>query len=134
MAMAPTRYGWPPGNSDLAHLTFQPTFRQFALEHFAHDGIFVRIVHHVPAVQRTDRVQPMRSASAAQRLDDSNRWSLAEKLALHDEDANDANLPLMYWYALEPLVPADAQRALSLAGKTKIPVLRNFVARRLASK
>ena len=73
-------------------------------------------------------------ASAAQRLDPAGRWSLGEKLALHDEDANDANLPLMYWYALEPLVQADAQRALSLAGRTKIPVLRNFIARRLASK
>jgi hypothetical protein len=73
-------------------------------------------------------------ASAAQRLDAPDRWNLAEKLAMHDGDANDANLPLMYWYALEPLVVGDQQRALSLANKTKIPLLRNFIARRLASK
>jgi hypothetical protein len=73
-------------------------------------------------------------ASAAQRLEAQDRWALAQKLAMHEEDANDANLPLMYWYALEPLVPQDSQRALSLANKTKIPLLRNFIARRLASK
>src|SRR5205814_698316 len=53
-------------------------------------------------------------ASAAQRLDAKERWALAAALAMHEEDANDANLPLMYWYALEPLVSADPQRALSL--------------------
>ncbi|HEV8606990.1 MAG TPA: PVC-type heme-binding CxxCH protein [Tepidisphaeraceae bacterium] len=73
-------------------------------------------------------------ASAAQRLDPADRWALAERLAMHDEDAADANLPLMYWYALEPLVPADPQRALTLAAKTKIPTLREFIARRVASK
>jgi putative membrane-bound dehydrogenase-like protein len=73
-------------------------------------------------------------ASAAQRLTGNDRWNLAEKLALHDEDANDPNLPLMYWYALERLVPGDSHRALSLANKTKIPLLRTFIARRLASK
>ena len=40
----------------------------------------------------------------------------------------------MYWYALEPLVPDNPQRALSLLGKTKIDLLRNFITRRLASK
>jgi len=73
-------------------------------------------------------------ASAAQKLDAKDRWPLIERLAAHDEDAADANLPLMYWYALEPLVASDPQRALSLAAKTKITQLRTFVARRLASK
>jgi hypothetical protein len=73
-------------------------------------------------------------ASAAQRLEPKDRWQLAERLAMHDEDAADANLPLMYWYALEPLVLEDQQRAIALAAKTKIPTLRAFIARRLASK
>src|SRR5205814_7237988 len=73
-------------------------------------------------------------ASAAQRLDPNDRWNLAERLAMHQEDANDQNLPLMYWYALEPLVPTDPPRALALASKTKIPTLRSFIARRLTSK
>ena len=33
--------------------------------------------------------------------------------ARHAEDAADANLPLMYWYGIEPLVPADPARALA---------------------
>jgi hypothetical protein len=73
-------------------------------------------------------------ASAAQRLEPNDRWALAERLAMHDEDAADQNLPLMYWYALEPLVLEDQQRALALAARTKIPTLRAFIARRLASK
>ena len=42
------------------------------------------------------------------------RWAIAEGLLSHAEDADDANLPLMYWYGIEPLVPADAG-ALRLA-------------------
>jgi hypothetical protein len=57
-----------------------------------------------------------------------------EGLAGHGEDVGDANLPLMYWYALEPMVVADGKRALGLAAKGKIPKLREFVARRLGEK
>jgi putative membrane-bound dehydrogenase-like protein len=72
-------------------------------------------------------------ASAMQRLQPMQRWDIAEALAAHAEDVNDHNLPLMDWYGIEPLVPADLNRALSLASSTKIPLLRKFIARRAAS-
>ena len=39
-------------------------------------------------------------------------------------------LPLMIWYGVEPLVPADQRRAVALASACQIPIVRRFVARR----
>ena len=72
-------------------------------------------------------------ASAAQRMSIQQRWPVIEALATHAEDAKDHNLPLMYWYAIEPCVTADPERALKLAATTKIPLLRQFIFRRAAS-
>ena len=45
-------------------------------------------------------------ASALQRLPLENRWEILAGLVGHAEDAADHNLPLMYWYAAEPLAAA----------------------------
>jgi hypothetical protein len=70
-------------------------------------------------------------ASAAQRLPLSKRWDILRHLASHAEDAADRNIPLMIWYAAEPLVPADPKRARALAASTKLPRLREFIVRRM---
>lgn len=70
-------------------------------------------------------------ASALQRLPLEQRWPIAERLAARAEDANDANLPLMIWYAVEPLVLADPDRAIRLLQTSKISVVRENIARRL---
>jgi putative membrane-bound dehydrogenase-like protein len=72
-------------------------------------------------------------AAALQRLPLKDRWGILEGLVAHAEDANDHNLPLMLWYAAEPLVPLDGARALKLAALGKIPKLREFVTRRLVA-
>jgi hypothetical protein len=71
-------------------------------------------------------------SSAMTRVPVADRWGVVEKLAGHGEDVSDQNLPLMYWYALEPMVEADGRRALALAMGSKIPTLREFAARRIA--
>ncbi len=71
-------------------------------------------------------------ASALQRLPLDDRWLIAEALIAHGEDATDHNLPQMYWYAIEPLVPANPERALALAAKSQIPLVAQHIARRLA--
>ena len=71
-------------------------------------------------------------ASAMTRLPVEQRWGVVAKLAAHAEDVGDQNLPLMYWYALEPMVAADPRRGLGLAMGSKIPTLREFAARRVA--
>lgn len=46
-------------------------------------------------------------------------------------DATDRNIPLMIWYAADPLVEADPKRARELATGSKIPKLREFIVRRM---
>jgi hypothetical protein len=72
-------------------------------------------------------------ASSLQRLPHEQRWAAVEALASHADDAQDPNLPLMIWYAAEPLVPTNKARAAALMGKSKIPLLREHIARRLAA-
>jgi putative membrane-bound dehydrogenase-like protein len=72
-------------------------------------------------------------ASAVQKLPLAERWPILEGLVSHSEDAADHNLPLMYWYAMEPLASEDMRRALALGlvGGENIPLLRNFMVRRI---
>ncbi len=60
-------------------------------------------------------------ASALNRLPLAERWALADGLAGHREDAADRVLPLLIWYGVEPLVPADLKRAAGWAAQCAIP-------------
>jgi len=71
-------------------------------------------------------------ASAAQRLPPADRWDIVAGLMSHAEDAADHNLPLMIWYAAEPLVSLDPARAIELAAGSRIGVVAGFIARRAA--
>ncbi len=72
-------------------------------------------------------------ASGLQRVPANKRWDVLEALVAHKEDMNDPNLPLLYWYALEPLADVDAERALSLAARSPLPQLLPFMVRRIGS-
>jgi putative membrane-bound dehydrogenase-like protein len=72
-------------------------------------------------------------ASALQRISVEDRWNILQGLLNHAEDANDHNLPLMVWYAAEPLPTVDTERALKLAENAKLPRLLNFMTRRTAA-
>ncbi len=72
-------------------------------------------------------------ASACQRLTVEQRAPIVEALLAHAEDANDHNLPLMYWYAAEPVVGADPVKGALLLAKTKIPVIREFISKRMTA-
>jgi putative membrane-bound dehydrogenase-like protein len=74
-------------------------------------------------------------ASAMQKVPAQDRWTVLEHLTRHGADATDHNLPLMYWYAAEPLAEADPERALAFGlscGKT-VPLIRDFMLRRIGS-
>ena len=73
-------------------------------------------------------------ASALQRLPLQQRVPVLKALLAHEEDAGDQNLPLMYWYAAEPVVAADNAVAVQLLAASKIPKVRQFITRRLAAK
>ncbi len=72
-------------------------------------------------------------ASALQRLPLTTRWPIAEGLTSHAGDWNDLYLPLMNWYGVEALVSADPARAVDLLTKAKLPLVRQYIARRIAS-
>jgi putative membrane-bound dehydrogenase-like protein len=75
-------------------------------------------------------------ASAVQRLPaeyNDLKWSILDKLVAHAEDANDPNLPLMVWYAAEPLAAVDPGRALKLALASKLPNTLPFMVRRVSA-
>ena len=72
-------------------------------------------------------------ASAMQRLPPKQRVPVLAYLLAHTEDMDDQNLPLMYWYATEPVVAADKLAAVQLLAACKIPKVRQFITRRMAT-
>jgi putative membrane-bound dehydrogenase-like protein len=71
-------------------------------------------------------------ASALQRLPLEARFFVASVLAMHEEDSQDRQQPLMIWYGIEPAVAAFPENALELVKVAKIPTVRRLVTRRLA--
>lgn len=61
------------------------------------------------------------------------RWQIAESLTVNGDSQFDKNLPLMIWYAVEPLVPQQPDRAMQLAANCQIPLVRQFIYRRAAT-
>jgi putative membrane-bound dehydrogenase-like protein len=70
-------------------------------------------------------------ASALQRMSLDKRWDIANNLVQHAEDADDHNIPKILWYGIEPLVPENPDRALELARRSTIPLVTQYIARRM---
>ncbi len=85
------------------------------------------------AKKDTSPVVRLYLASACDRMAPEDRWPVLEGLIAHAEDAQDHNLPLMYWYAAEPLAGEDTEKALALALRSKVPPLPAFMVRRVAA-
>jgi putative membrane-bound dehydrogenase-like protein len=88
------------------------------------------LVEQVPA-EKSALVR-IHMASALQRIDLDDRWELAKALTQLKIDPADRNLALLIWYGFEPLVAADGKRALGIGVRSKIPLIRQFTARRIA--
>jgi putative heme-binding domain-containing protein len=82
------------------------------------------------AVKDPSAVVRLYLSSALQRINFDDRWSIAQALVAHGEDAQDHNLPKMIWYGVEPLVAKNAERALALTSECKIPMVARYIARR----
>jgi putative membrane-bound dehydrogenase-like protein len=72
-------------------------------------------------------------ACALQRMPADERWHVAEGLLAHADDDQDANLPCMVWYGVEPLIGDDMQRFVKLIGSSKLSLVRRNIARRVTS-
>ncbi len=87
------------------------------------------------AANEKSQVTRLYLASAAQRIPPNQRWELVQNLLANAADANDHNLPLMVWYAAEPLAEQDPERALALglSATSTIPLVRNNMLRRIGA-
>jgi putative membrane-bound dehydrogenase-like protein len=83
------------------------------------------------ALEDPSPVGRLHVASAVQRIPLGQRWLIIARLLGHAEDASDPYLALMYWYAIEPLVPHDVRRAIELLPKVQIPLVRQYLTRRI---
>src|SRR5262245_52547355 len=72
-------------------------------------------------------------ASGLQRVPVQDRKDVLAGLVSHAEDAAVFNLPLLYWYALEPLAGSDPKAALDVAAAGRVPIVLEFAARRIAT-
>lgn len=81
--------------------------------------------------ERSPRVR-LYLASLLQRISMEDRWELAPGLVGDGDHAVDKKMPLMIWYGLEPLVADDTPRAIALAERAQIPLVRQFIYRRAA--
>ena len=72
-------------------------------------------------------------ASALQRIPVDRRWDVLTGLLTHQEDATDHNLPMMLWYAAEPVIPLDMARSLELALESPLPRLFPFAVQRISA-
>ena len=83
------------------------------------------------AIRNNSPIVRLYLAAALQRLPLAQRWNLATTLAQRTEDIHDHNIPLMLWFAIEPLVIENPTQAMELANQTTIPLLAKHIARRL---
>ncbi len=108
--------------------------RAWSIQLLAEDGTVIeKVLTKWAEMAETDTSAVVRLylASAMQRVPVEQRWQVLENLAKHKDDADDHNLPLMLWYALEPAVTTDVKRALLLARSSQIPLLTRYVTRRI---
>ena len=73
-------------------------------------------------------------ASSLSRMSSDQTFRLAGVLASHAEDKSDSMQPQLLWYGVEPFVLKDPQAAIELAVQSRIPLLRENIARRIASQ
>lgn len=117
--------------------TSNPFLRGWAIQLELEDGVASKqVLARMLELAKTDPSPVVRLylSSALQRLPLADRWELAAALLSHADDAEDHNLPLVLWYGIEPLVPANPERAIELAKQSKIEKVSRFIVRRAASK
>lgn len=85
------------------------------------------------AQQDTSALVRLYLTSAMLRLEPAQRWDVLDALVQKSENKDDHNLPLMLWYAAEPLATVDTKRALQLAEKAKAPKFLSYIIQRVGA-
>ena len=61
------------------------------------------------------------------------RWKILVILVKKEEDMKDHNLPLMLWYAAEPLAELNMEKLIGIAESTKMPQFLKFTIQRIGA-
>ncbi|MBL9171684.1 MAG: hypothetical protein JNN07_28400 [Verrucomicrobiales bacterium] len=85
------------------------------------------------AQKDTSPVVRLYLAAGLQRVPVAQRAPILSGLLARAEDAKDHNLPFMYWYAAEPVVGLGADQGIRMLQETRIPKVREFIARRMVA-
>lgn len=75
----------------------------------------------------------LKLAAGLNRLAPSDRWLLAGSILENTNAQDDPNIPYLLWYAVESLPELDVSRSVALLEKARIPLVREFLARRIAT-
>jgi putative membrane-bound dehydrogenase-like protein len=91
------------------------------------------------AAKRLEPTNPneiLSMASGMQRLPLQDRFALAVRLLsnVDEREASDANIPLMTWYAIEPIIDSDWEQTHALLEVTRLPMIRQFITRKATSR
>ncbi len=70
-------------------------------------------------------------ASCVQRLEHPHRWEILAGLLTHQADKTDHNIPKLLWFAWEPLVNDNPEKALGMMAGCTIESIVNYTARRI---
>jgi hypothetical protein len=70
-------------------------------------------------------------AAALQRVDVKSKWLIGEGLISQSKDIEDHNIPKMIWYGIEELVEQAPEKAITMTGSCKLPMIAEFTSRRL---
>ena len=117
------------------HLEKNEYLRAWTIQLGTQDGASVIPLDRLVAAAESDPSPVVRLylASAAGRMSMTDRPRIVAALAAHREDATDQNLPLMIWYAAEPLAEVDPAHAIAIAERARIPLLLPYMARRIGA-
>jgi putative membrane-bound dehydrogenase-like protein len=110
--------------------------RSWAIQLLTEDkSVSTATLERLVAMAKNDNSSLVRLYLAAgmQRLAFVERWAVLDALVQKAEDADDHNIPLMLWYAAEPLAALDADKALALAEKAKTPKLMTYMIQRVGA-
>jgi len=110
--------------------------RSWAIQFLAEDKIIsAEALKQMAALAKTGKSPVVRLylTSAMLRIDPAQRWDVLDALVQKSEDKDDHNLPLMLWYASEPLATVDMKRALELGQKSKMPKQLPYTVQRIAA-
>lgn len=108
--------------------------RAWAIQFLVEDGQpSLKGIQRMISVAKNDQSPVVRRflAGALQRINEEDRWDIADLLVRHKVDADDPNIPLMLWFGMESLFASHPKKALDLAKESQIPSVSQKIARRL---